>query len=102
MACSRSKELERLQISKHTTKEYKFTFDKKIKERMATRSSQHKIKHLMKFSKLQQPKQGVGGNCYKYGKNFYLKKINKKQRHYFANRGPSSQRYDFSCSHVWM
>lgn len=31
MACSRSKELERLQISKHTTKEYKFTFDKKIK-----------------------------------------------------------------------
>ena len=31
MACSQSKELERLQISKHTTKEYKFTFDKKIK-----------------------------------------------------------------------
>ena len=26
----------------------------------------------------------------------------KKQRHYFANQGPSSQSYGFSCSHVWM
>ena len=26
----------------------------------------------------------------------------KKQRHYFADKGPSSQGYDFSCSHVWM
>ena len=26
----------------------------------------------------------------------------KKQRHYFANRGPSSQGYGFSCGHVWM
>ena len=26
----------------------------------------------------------------------------KKQRHYFANKGPSSQRYGFSISHVWM
>ena len=26
----------------------------------------------------------------------------KKQRHYFANRGLSSQGYDFSSSHVWM
>ena len=26
----------------------------------------------------------------------------KKQRCYFANRGPSSQGYDFSSSHVWM
>ena len=26
----------------------------------------------------------------------------KKQRHYFANRGPSSQGYGFSRSHVWM
>ena len=26
----------------------------------------------------------------------------KKQRHYFANNGPSSQSYDFSSSHVWM
>ena len=26
----------------------------------------------------------------------------KKQRHYLANKGPSSQRYGFSSSHVWM
>ena len=26
----------------------------------------------------------------------------KKQRHYFANKGPSSQCYGFSSSHVWM
>ena len=25
-----------------------------------------------------------------------------KSRHYFANKGPSSQSYDFSSSHVWM
>ena len=28
--------------------------------------------------------------------------ILKKQRHYFANKGPSSQSYGFSSSHVWM
>ena len=26
----------------------------------------------------------------------------KKQRHYFADKGPSSQRYGCSSSHVWM
>ena len=26
----------------------------------------------------------------------------KKQRHYFADKGPFSQDYGFSCSHVWM
>ena len=25
-----------------------------------------------------------------------------KSRHYFANNGPSSQGYGFSCGHVWM
>ena len=25
-----------------------------------------------------------------------------KKRHYFANKGPSSQGYGFSCGHVWM
>ena len=25
-----------------------------------------------------------------------------KQRHYFANKGPSSQGYGYSSSHVWM
>ena len=28
--------------------------------------------------------------------------IIQKQRHYFANKGPSSQGYGFSCGHVWM
>ena len=31
-----------------------------------------------------------------------LVSILKKQRHYFANKGPSSQSYGFSSSHVWM
>ena len=26
----------------------------------------------------------------------------KKQRHYFANKGSSSQGYGFSCGHIWM
>ena len=26
----------------------------------------------------------------------------KKQRHYFADKGPSSQSYGFSIIHVWM
>ena len=26
----------------------------------------------------------------------------KKQRHYFANKDPSSQSYGFSSSHIWM
>ena len=26
----------------------------------------------------------------------------KKQRHYFVNKGPSSQSYGFSSSHVWL
>ena len=26
----------------------------------------------------------------------------KKQRHYFANKGPSSRGYGFSSGHVWM
>ena len=31
-----------------------------------------------------------------------LDSIIQKQRHYFANKGPSSQRYGFSNGHVWM
>ena len=31
-----------------------------------------------------------------------LDSILKKQRHYFANKGPSSPSYGFSSSHVWM
>ena len=29
-------------------------------------------------------------------------KEKKKQRHYFANKGPSSQGYGFFSTHVWM
>ena len=38
------------------------------------------------------------------GKKSYDQPIQhiKKQRHYFANKGPSSQSYGFSSSHVWM
>ena len=32
----------------------------------------------------------------------HIKKHIKKQRHYFANKGPSSQSYGFPSSHVWM
>ena len=31
-----------------------------------------------------------------------LDKYIEKQRHYFANKGPSSQGYGFSTGHVWM
>ena len=31
-----------------------------------------------------------------------LDSIFKKQRHYFANKGSSSQGYGFSSGHVWM
>ena len=31
-----------------------------------------------------------------------LDSILKKQRHYFANKGPSSQGYGFSSGHAWM
>ena len=31
-----------------------------------------------------------------------LDSILKKQRHHFVNKGPSSQSYGFSSSHVWM
>ena len=31
-----------------------------------------------------------------------LDSILKKQRHDFANKGPSSQGYGFSCGHIWM
>ena len=46
----------------------------------------HKIKTLLPWKKsYEQPRQHI-----------------KKQRHYFANKGPSSQGYGFSSSRVWM
>ena len=31
-----------------------------------------------------------------------LREYIQKQRHYFANKGPSSQGYGFPSGHVWM
>ena len=36
------------------------------------------------------------------GKLCQSRQHTKKQRHYFANKGPSSQGYGFSSGHVWM
>ena len=36
------------------------------------------------------------------GRKAMTKQHIKKQRHYFANKGSSSQSYGFSSSHVWM
>ena len=41
------------------------------------------------------------GDCSHIIKRCLLEYI-KKQRHYFANKGPASQGYGFSSSHVWM
>ena len=42
--------------------------------------------------------------CLLLGRKFManLDSILKKQRHYFDNKGPASQGYGFSSSHVWM
>ena len=42
--------------------------------------------------------------CLLLGKKVMTKldSIFKKQRHYFANKGPSSQGFGFSSGHVWM
>ena len=46
----------------------------------------HEIqRHLLLGRKADQPRQHI-----------------KKQRHYFVNKGPSSQSYAFSSSHVWI
>ena len=51
----------------------------------ADRHGRHKIKRHSLEGSYDQPRQHV-----------------KKQRHYFANKGPSSQSYGFSSGHVWM
>ena len=51
------------------------------------------------------PKITTDGDCSHEIKRCLLlgrKVMTKKQRHYFANKGPSSQGYAFSCGHVWM
>ena len=41
------------------------------------------------------------GQCHQ-GTGVFLLFIIKKQRHYFTNKGPSSEGYGFSSGHVWM
>ena len=36
------------------------------------------------------------------GRKVMIRQHIKKQRHYFANKSPSSQSYGFSSGHVWM
>ena len=45
----------------------------------------HEIKRCLLLGSYEQPRQHI-----------------KKQRHYFVNKGLSSQGYGFSSSHVWM
>ena len=45
----------------------------------------HEIKRRLLLESYDQPRQYI-----------------QKQRHYFANKAPSSQGYGFSCGHVWM
>ena len=40
-------------------------------------------------------------SCSLEGKYYQPRQHIKKQRHYFANEGSSSQSYGFSSSHVW-
>ena len=40
--------------------------------------------------------------CFLEEKHDHPRQHIKKQRHYFANKGLSSQGYGFSSSHVWM
>ena len=44
----------------------------------------------------------ISPGCSLEGKYDQPRQHIKKQRHYFANKGPSSQSYGFSSSHVWI
>ena len=41
-------------------------------------------------------------DAYSFKGNLWPRQHIQKQRHYFANKGPSSQGYGFSSGHVWM
>ena len=43
------------------------------------------------------------GECFPWKKSYDQPRQHiEQQRHYFANKGPSSQGYGFSCGHVRM
>ena len=48
------------------------------------------------------PAMKLKDTCSLEGKLWQPRQCIKKQRHHFANKGPSSQSYGFSSSHVWM
>ena len=59
----------------------------KLKKNINNKNKQNKTKNICSLGKksFDQPRQHI-----------------KKQRHYFANKGPFSQSYGFSSSHVWI
>ena len=56
-----------------------------VTEAMKLKGSEEKLRRKARKKSYDQPRQHI-----------------KKQRHYFASKGPSSQSYGFSSSHVWM
>ena len=48
------------------------------------------------------PLQQSPKDCFNTSVSLLLRQHIKKQRYYFADKGPSSQNYAFSNSHVWM
>ena len=63
--------------------------------------------NLLQYSCLRNPMDRGGWQATVYGVTLsqtWLKQfsLEAKQRHYFANKGPSSQGYGFSSGHVWM
>ena len=70
------------QIDGETVADFIFFFGSKV---TADGDCSHEIKRCLLLESYDQPRQHI-----------------KKQRHYFANKGPSSQAYGFSSGHVWM
>ena len=57
----------------------------------------HDLNHQQQFHHLREIGTETTGCCYNQPRQLI-----KKQRHYFASKGPSSQGYGFSSGHVWM
>ena len=59
--------------------------------------SEEELKSLLMKVKEESEKVGLKLNIQKKRRQHI-----EKQRHYFANKGPTSQCYGFSSGHVWM
>ena len=64
--------------------------------------SEEELKSLLMKVKEESEKVGLKFNIQKTKSYDQPRQHIKKQRHYFANKGPSSQSYGFPSSHVWM